>query len=99
MRNAVGIFELAVSRKPIEHEGESLVAFHITRAFEIFIKHCADQIPGRRDKARRACLIRKLPADQPVVIGEIDIHLHIQRSACRCRCEARRKARRNGGCS
>ena len=104
MRHTVGIFDLAVSGEPIKHQGKSLIAFHITRTFEIFIEHGTDQILRRGDKARRARLIRKLPADQTVVIGEIDIHLYIEWSARWRRCirngwrETWRKGWSNGRC-
>ena len=77
MCNAIGVLELAIASEAIEHECKTLVALHIAGTFEIFIEHCADQVLGRWDKARRACLVGKLSADQALVVGKVNIDLYI----------------------
>lgn len=77
MCHTVGIFQFAVACKPIQDQCESLVAFHIAGALEEFVEHRADQVLCRRDKTRRSRLVRKLPADQAIVIREVDIHFHV----------------------
>ena len=42
MCRAVGVLDLFVTGETVQHEGKSLIAFHITRSFEVFIKHRAD---------------------------------------------------------
>lgn len=79
VRHTIGIGEAAVTGETIEHQREALVPFDIAGTLEEFIEDRAEQILVGRDKARRFDLIRKLPGDQPVVIGEIDIDLHEQR--------------------
>lgn len=81
VRDAIGIFQFGIAGKAVEDKRESLVSFYIAGPFEIFVQHRADQIPCGGNKACRARLIRKLPADQTIVVCEIDIHLHIHRSA------------------
>jgi hypothetical protein len=44
MRDAIGKSKFAIAIETIEDEGESLIAFNIARAFEVFIKHSTDQI-------------------------------------------------------
>ena len=43
--NAVSKCKFAITIETVEHESKSLVAFDIARTFEIFVKHCTDQIP------------------------------------------------------
>ncbi len=99
MHNAIGIGNFAVACKTIENKGESLVTFDIARTFEVFIEHRADQVFGRGDKACRAGFIWKLTIDQTVVVSEINVDLHVERSTRRSwctrhrRCEARRECR------
>lgn len=83
VRNAIGIFDFAVASEPVQHECESLVAFHIAGTFEVFIEHCADQILRRGDEARDGHLVGDIPADQAVVIGEVDCYFHKERCARR----------------
>jgi hypothetical protein len=45
--DAVGVFDPVVAGEAVEHEGKTLVAFHVARTFEEFIEHCADQILRR----------------------------------------------------
>ena len=42
VHDAVGVFDLAVAGKAIEHKREPLVAFHIAWTFEEFIEDCTD---------------------------------------------------------
>lgn len=77
MCHAVGVFQFVISGEAIEDQRESLVALHVAGTLEVFIQHCADQVLRRRDEARRTRLIGELPADQTIVICEIEIHLHI----------------------
>ena len=74
VRDAVCIFEFAVPGEAVEHECETLVAFHIAGTLEVFIEHGANQILCGGNKARHRDLIWQLPADQAIVICEIDIH-------------------------
>ena len=90
MRHAIGIGQAAVAREAVEHQRETAVAFDIAGSLEEFIEDRAEQILIGGDEARRLNLIRKLPADQSVVIGEVDIDLHEQRCA--------RGLRREGWC-
>ena len=90
MRHTIGIGKAAVAGETIEYQRESLVPFDIAGTLEELIEHRAEQILVGGDKARRFDLIRKLSADQPVVIGEIDIDLHEQRRT--------RGLRSEGGC-
>lgn len=76
MCNAVCIFEFAVSGKAVQHKRETLVAFHIAGTFEVFIEHCADEILRGGNEARHRHFVRQLPADQAIVICEIDIHFY-----------------------
>lgn len=93
VRNTVGVFDAAVAGESVQHKRQSLIAFHVAGTFEEFIEHCADEILSRWDEARHWHFIRKLPADQAVVIGEVNIHLHEQRCA---RCRGRSCDRRRG---
>ena len=77
MRNPISKDQSAVTGETIEHDGQTLIAFHISRAFEKFIEHASQQIFIGLDKPRRGDLIGKLPVDQTVVICEIDIDLHV----------------------
>lgn len=91
MRNAVGIFDAAIAVETVHNKRQPLIALHVAGTFEEFIEHRPDQILSGRDKARDRHFIRKLPADQAVVIGKVNIHLHEQRRArccggsCNCR--------------
>jgi len=76
MGNAVGKGKFAVTCEAVEDERESLIPFDITGPFEEFIEHRTQQVYVGRDKARHGDLIRKLPADQTIVIGKVDIDLH-----------------------
>jgi hypothetical protein len=76
VRDTVGIFDFAVTVETVQYEPEALVAFHIAGTFEIFIKYRADQIPGGWHEARHSDLIGKLPADQTVVVCEVDVNFH-----------------------
>ena len=76
VRDAVCIFESAVSREAIEHERETLVAFHITRTLEVFIEHGADEVLRGGNKTRHRDLIGQLPANQAIVICEVNIHFY-----------------------
>lgn len=42
--DAIGVFDFVVAGEAIQHESESLVAFHVAGTLEVFIKHCTDQI-------------------------------------------------------
>lgn len=74
--NAACIFEFSVSGETIKHERETLIALHIARTFEVFIENRADQILFRWDKARHRHFVWQLPANQAVVISEVDIHFY-----------------------
>jgi len=52
MRNAIAIDQPAVAGKAIEHQSQSLVAFHIAWALEIFIEDSTHDIARRWDEAR-----------------------------------------------
>lgn len=81
MGNAVGVFDPAVSVEAVEHQGKSLVPFHVAGTLEIFIEHRADQILRRGDEARDRHFVGQIAANQAVVIGEVDGHLHEERRA------------------
>ena len=81
MHDAVGVFDPAVAGKAVEHEGETLVAFHIAGTLEVFIEHGADQILRRGDEACDRDFIGHVAADQAVVVSEIDRHPHELRCA------------------
>jgi hypothetical protein len=74
--DAVGVLDSAVPGEAVEHESETLVAFHIAGTLEEFIEHRADQILRRGDEACNRNFVGKIPANQAVVIGEVDCHLH-----------------------
>lgn len=78
MHNAVGIFDFAVAVETVQHERETLVTFHVAGTFEVFIEYRADQIPCGWNEARHSDFIRQLPADQTIVICEVDIDFHEQ---------------------
>lgn len=44
MRHSIGIFNFTVAGKTVEHEGESLIAFHAFRTLEVFIEHGANDV-------------------------------------------------------
>jgi len=44
MRDAICIFEFAISVKSIQHQGKSLVALNTDRTIEIFIENCTNNI-------------------------------------------------------
>ena len=98
MCHPIGIGQAAVACKTVEHQRETPVAFNITGSLEEFFEDCAEQILIGGDKARRFDLIRKLPADQPVVICEVDIDLHEQRCARGLRREGRCEGGRDSRC-
>jgi hypothetical protein len=75
--NAISKGQSAITREAVQDERESLIPLDITGSFEELIEHRAQKIDVGRDKARHGDLIRKLPADQTIVIGEVDIDLHI----------------------
>ena len=77
VHNAIGVRYFAVASETVEDERQTLVALHIARAFEKFIQHGTDQILCGWNKARRRNLIRKLAADEAIVVCEINIHFHI----------------------
>lgn len=81
MCNTVCIRDLTVASETVEEQCQSLVALDVARTLEIFIQHGTDQILRRGNKARRWNFVRKLAADQPVVVCKVDIHLHIKRCA------------------
>jgi hypothetical protein len=84
MQDTVCIRYFAIASESIEDQGESLIAFHVTRTLEEFIEHSADQVLRRGDKPGHACFIGQLTADQTIVVRVIDIDLHIKRSSRRC---------------
>lgn len=103
--HAIGICYFVIACETVENERESLVAFNIAWTFEVFIEHRTDQVFGRGDKTRDAGFIRKLSIDQSVVVSEIDVDLHVERSAGGSwrarhrRGKTRRKCRSPRGCN
>jgi hypothetical protein len=79
MHYPICIGNLTIACETVQNKCESLVAFHITRALEVFVEHRADQVLRRGHEARRRHLIGELTFDQAVVICEINVHLHIER--------------------
>ena len=77
VRNAVGVFEFTVAGETIEHQGKSLIALDAHGTSEVFIKDRTNDVARRWDIASGRNFIGKLTADQPVVVGEIHIDLHI----------------------
>jgi len=77
MRNAVCEFEFAVAGETVEHQGKSLPAFDAGRTREIFIEHRSDDVPRGWNIPRDRDFIGEFTADQPVVIGEVHINLHV----------------------
>jgi len=77
MRNTIGIFEFAVTGEAIEHQGKSLIALDANGTLEVFIKNRANDIARGWDKTRGRDFIRKLTADQFVVVRKVNIDLYI----------------------
>lgn len=42
--DTIGVLELAVPCEPVEHQGETLIAFHITGTLEVFVENGTDQV-------------------------------------------------------
>ena len=78
MGNAVGEGESAVAGETVEDQRESLITLNIAGTLEEFIEHRTQEVFVGGDETRRGDLIRKLAADQPIVIGKVDLDLHIQ---------------------
>lgn len=76
--DAVGVFDSGIACEPVQHQGEPLISFHVAGTFEEFIQHRADEILFGWDEARHRDFIGKLPTDQAIVIGEVDIHFYKQ---------------------
>jgi len=74
MRDAIGIGKPAVAGKAIEHQSQSLVAFHIAWPFEIFIEDSTHDIARRWDETSRCDLIGEFTANEPIIICEVDIN-------------------------
>lgn len=81
MRDAVGIFDAVVASETVQHEGETLIAFHVARTFEEFVERRADEVARGRHEARHWNFIRQLSFDQAVVVCEVNVQLHVQRRA------------------
>jgi len=81
MRDAVGVFDLAVAVETVQDERETLIALHVAGTFEEFIEHRADEILRGWDESLHSHFVRQLPVDEAVVIGEIDIDFNEQRCA------------------
>ncbi len=44
MRHPIGVFNLTVAGKTVEHEGQSLIALHAFGTLEVFIEHSANDV-------------------------------------------------------
>jgi len=77
MCNAIREQKLAIACKSIEYQSKPLISFNIPGPLEEFIKHRADEVPGRRHEARHRDLVRELAGDQPIIICKVYIDLYI----------------------
>lgn len=98
--HTIGVFDLVVTGKTVEHEGKPLFTFQANWSLEVFIEHRADDIARGRNEARGGSFIGELTADQFVVVCKVNTELHIYRRASGCWCErrSRRAARGKGRC-
>ena len=77
MQDTVSIRYFAIAGESVEDQRESLIAFHVARAFEEFIEHRANQVLRGGHKPCHTRFIGKLTADQAIVVRVIDIDFHI----------------------
>lgn len=101
VRNTVGKFEFAVASETIEDEGEVFVTFNVAWPLEEFVQDSADQILRGGDKARHRDLVGQFAINEPLVVCEVDVDLHVERRA-RGRgsaCGGWGEGRREGGCN
>jgi len=98
MCHAIGIFNLAIAGEAVQYKSEPLIPFHANRSLEVFIEHGTNDITGGGNEACGGDFVWKLTADQFVIVGKVNIDLHIQRRACGSGSEGgtRRTARREG---
>ena len=92
MRHTIGKFEFTVACEAVQDEGETFIAFDIARTFEELVQDSADQVLRGWNKARHRDLVREFAVNEPFVIREVDIDLHVER------CARWRGSPRGGGC-
>jgi len=63
-------------------QSQTLIPFHIARAFEELIEDRINDLLRGRDKTFHCHLVGKLPGDQALVICEVDRNFDKQRCTC-----------------
>jgi hypothetical protein len=76
MCDSIGILQPGIAGEAIQHQCQALITFHITWTFKVFIKNSTNNIARRWDKTRRSDLIGKFPADQSIIISEMNINFN-----------------------
>ena len=104
VRDAIGKLKFLISCESVEDQCQSLISFNVARAFEEFIENAANQVLRGWNETRHWNLVRQLAINEPLVIREVDVDLHVQRCArwrgctrkgrCETRCKGRRDRRR-----